>query len=123
MFWLRILPVPDFDSVECIELWIKPSVLADRHGSRGLLEDIVALVPQSCQHQQQTSERGEFATVTQGLYDVFVTLISTPSLAQIHKILQALPERQYPQDTPNRAQWQSNRGKSGFESRSSGSAG
>lgn len=27
------------------------------------------------------------------------------------------------QDTPNRAQWQSNRGKSGFEARSSGSAG
>ncbi|THX75136.1 hypothetical protein D6D04_07555 [Aureobasidium pullulans] len=89
---------------ECIEFWIKPSVLADRHGPRGLPDDIAALIPQSCQHQQQTSERGEFATVTQGLYDVFVTLIWTPGLAQVLKVRQALPERQYPQDTPNRAQ-------------------
>ncbi|TIA33566.1 hypothetical protein D6C78_07457 [Aureobasidium pullulans] len=58
--------------------------------------DIAALIPQSYQHQQQISERGEFATVTQELCDVFVTLISTPGLAQIPEALRALFERQVP---------------------------
>lgn len=52
---------------------------------------MAALIPQSYQHQRQTSERGEFATVTQELYDVFITLISTPGLARILGILTSVP--------------------------------
>ncbi|KAL2026126.1 hypothetical protein VTO58DRAFT_103310 [Aureobasidium pullulans] len=43
------------------------------------------------EYQQQTSERAEFATVTQGLFNVIVTLISTPGLAQILEILMSVP--------------------------------